>query len=255
MSLLVNDKGESSAENEVPDDEIPSWNSDQNGHHKIGDQLSVSQRSELQNILDEFADVLQDKPGRTTIVEHTINTGMANPVRLPPYRVPHAYREMVESELKEMLDSGIIEPSVSQWSASMVLVKKKDRSLRICVDYRRLNSVSQVDAYPMPRVDELLDRLGKANFISTMDLTRGYWQVLVAEQDRHKTAFNSPVGFFQFRVMPFGLQGAPATFQRMMDRLLTGAYEFAAAYLDNLVIYSSMWSDHLHHIHSMLQRL
>ena len=255
LSLLVNDTGESSAENEVPDDEIPSWNSDQNGHPKIGDQLSVSQRSELQNILDEFADVLQDKPGRTTIVEHTINTGMANPVHLPPYRVPHAYREMVESELKEMLDSGIIEPSASQWSASMVLVKKKDRSLRICIDYRRLNSVSQVDAYPIPRVDELLDRLGKANFISTMDLTRGYWQVPVAEQDRHKTAFNSPVGFFQFRVMPFGLQGAPATFQRMMDRLLTGAYEFAAAYLDDLVIYSSTWSDHLHHIHSMLQRL
>ena len=100
--------------------------------------------------------MLQDKLGRIIIVEHTINTGMANPVRLPPYRVPHAYREMVESELKEMLDSGVIEPSVSQWSASMVLVKKKDGSLRIC-------SVSQVDAYPMPRVDELLDRLGKAN--------------------------------------------------------------------------------------------
>ena len=88
-----------------------------------------------------------------------------------------------------------------------------------------------------------------------MDLTRGYWQVPVAKQYRHKTAFNSPVGFFQFRVMPFGLQGAPATLQRMMDRLLTGAYEFAAAYLDDLVIYSSTWSDHLHHIRSMLQRL
>ena len=241
-SFLVSDTGESSAENEVPDDEIPSWNSNQNGYPKIGDQLSVSQRCELQKLLDEFTDVLKDKPGRTTIVEHTINTGMANPVRLPPYRVPHAYREMVESELKEMLDNGIIEPSASQWSASMVLVKKKDGSLRICVDYRRLNSVSQVDAYPMPRVDELLDRLGKANFISTMDLTRGYWQVPVAERDRHK-------------VMPFGLQGAPATFQRMMDRLLTGAYDFAAAYLDDLVIYSSTWSDHLHHIRSMLHRL
>ena len=112
-----------------------------------------------------------------------------------------------------------------QWS---LIVTKKDGSLRICVDYRRLNSVSQVDAYPMPRVDELLDRLGKANFISTMDLTQGYWQVPVAEQDRHKTVFNSPLGFFQFRVMPFRLQGAPATFQRMMDWLLTGAYKFAA---------------------------
>ena len=149
-SFLVSDTGESSAENEVPDDEIPSWNSDQNGYLKIGDQLSMSQRCESQKLLDEFTDVLKDKPGRTTIVEHTINTDMANPVCLPPYRVPHAYREMVESELKEMLDNGIIEPSASQWSASMVLVKKKDGSLRICVDYRRLNSVSQVDAYPMP---------------------------------------------------------------------------------------------------------
>ena len=252
-SFLVKDIEECSTENDLPDDEIPSWNSGQNGQHKIGDQLSVSQKNELQQILNEFADVLQDKPGRTTIVEHTINTGTANPVRLPPYRVPHAY--MVESELKEMLDGGIIEPSASQWSASMVLVTKKDGSLRICVDYRRLNSVSQVDAYPMPRVDELLDRLGKANFIATMDLTRGYWQVPVAEQDRHKTAFNSPFGFFQFRVMPFGLQGAPATFQRMMDQLLTGAYKFAAAYLDDLVIYSSTWSDHLQHICLILKKL
>ena len=125
--------------------------SDQDGHPKIGDhdQLSKSQRCELQKLLDEFTDLLKDKPGRTTIVEknHTINTDMANPVHLPPYRVPHVYREMVESELKEMLDNGIIESSASQWSASMVLVKKKDGSLRICVDYRRLNSV---DAYPMP---------------------------------------------------------------------------------------------------------
>ena len=107
----------------------------------------------------------------------------------------------------------------------------------------------------MPRVDELLDRLGKANFRSTMDLTRGYWQVPVAQQDQHKTAFNSPFGFFQFRVMPFGLQGAPATFQRMMDRLLIGAYKFAAAYLDDLVIYSSTWSDHLQHICLILKKL
>ena len=170
-SFLVRDMEECGIENDLPDDGIPSWNSGQNGQPTIGKQLSVSQRNELQQTLDEFTDVLQDKPGRTTIVEHTINTGTANPVCLPPYRVPHAYRDNVESELKEMLDSGIIKPSTSQWSASMVLVKKKDKSLRICVDYRRLNSVSQIDAYPMPRVDELLDRLGKANFISTMDLT------------------------------------------------------------------------------------
>ena len=94
--------------------------------------------------------------------------------------------------------------------------------LRLCVDYRHLNRVSRVDDYPMSRIDDLLDHLGNAKFISTMDLTRGYWQVPVAEKDRDKTAFHSPFGFFQFRMMPFGLQGAPATFQRMIDCLLHG---------------------------------
>ena len=90
-----------------------------------------------------FVDVLQDKPGSTSTVEDTIDTGTANPVRLPPYRVPHVYGDMVESELKDMLENGIIEPSASQWSAPMLLVQKKDDSLRLCVDYRRLNSTSQ----------------------------------------------------------------------------------------------------------------
>ena len=132
------------------------------------------QQSNLWKLLSEFVDVLQDKPGSTSTVEHTIDTGITSPVHLPPYRVPHAYRDMVESELKDMLENGIVNPSASQWSAPMVLVQKKDGSLRLCVDYRRLNSVSKIDAYPMPQVDELLDRHGKAHFISTMDLTRGY---------------------------------------------------------------------------------
>ena len=111
-----------------------------------------------------------------------------------------------------MLEQGIIEPSSSAWSAP--IVKKKDGALRLCVDYRRLNGVSKADAYPMPRVNDLIDRLGKSCFVSTMDLTRGYWQVPVA---RYKTAFTTPFGLYQFNVMPFGLQGAPATFQRLMD--------------------------------------
>ena len=123
------------------------------------------------------------------------------------------------------------------------------------MDYRRLNSVLQIDVYPMPRVDELLDCLGKAYFISTMDLTRGYWQVPVAVKDRHKTAFSSPFGFFQFQMMPFGLQGAPATFQRMMDSLIHGAHDFTAVYLDDLVIYSTTWEDHLYHLQTVLLRL
>ena len=150
-------------ESELLDYDMPSWNSSQEGQPKIGKQLSAAQQNSLQQLLNEFTDVLQDRPGKTTIVEHTINTGTATPVSKPPYQVPHAYRGMVEAELKEMLDSGIIEPSASHWSAPIMLVKKKDGSLRLYVDYCRLNSVSQIDAYSMPRVDELLVRLGKAN--------------------------------------------------------------------------------------------
>ena len=124
-------------------------------------------------------------------------------LKQPPYRLPHAYRDEVLKELAEMEKEGVIEPSMSEWASPMVLVKKKDGSLRMCVDYRRLNSVSRADACPMPRIDELIDRLGKAQYISTMDLSHGYWQVPVGAASQDKTAFVTPRGLFQFRVMPF----------------------------------------------------
>ena len=136
--------------------------------------------------------------------------------------------------------------------APIVLVKKKDGTLRFCVNYRKLNSLSQSDAYPMPRIDQLIDRLGQAKYVTTLDLTRGYWQVSVAENARVKTAFVTPFGLYQFRVMPFGLQGTPATFQRMMDQLLRGLEEYEAAYLDNLVIYSDSLEDHMLHLAKVL---
>ena len=115
-----------------------------------------------------------------------------------------------------------------------MLVKKSDRSLRLCVDYRRLNQVSVSDAYPMPRVDDLINCVGKSTYISTLDLTRGYWQVPVAPKDQPKTAFSTPFELYQFNTMPFGLKKAPATFQRLMDRVIHGL-DFAAAYSDDLI--------------------
>ena len=154
-----------------------------------------------------------------------------------------------------MKASGVIEPSTSDWAAPIVVVRKKDGGIRLCVDFRRLNSVSRMDAYPMPRIDELLDQIGKARYITTLDLTRGYWQVPVAVDARPKTAFTTPLGLYQFKVMPFGLSGAPATFQRLMDQLLQGLDGSVAAYLDDIVVYSNSWEEHKGHIRTMLARL
>ena len=237
------------------EDDIPEWRGSEKGEPTVGNQLSAVQKSQLNNMLEKFSDVMSSTPGRTAEMEHQVTTTGTRPVRLPPYRLPHAYRDLVEKEIKEMLVAGVIEPSSSEWASPIVLVDKKDGTLRLCVDYRRLNAESLADAYPMPRIDDLIDRLGKAKFITTLDLTRGYWQVPMAKASRHLTAFTTPFGLFQFRVMPFGLQGAPATFQRLMDKVLQGLEEYAAAYIDDLVIHSTTWEEHLTEIQTVFQRL
>ena len=116
--------------------------------------------------------MLRGTPGKTTMAEHAIDTGDSRPVCLHPYRVPHAYRDEVQRQVSEMLEEGVVEPSTSDWAAPIVLVRKKDGTLRFCVDYRKLNSQSKVDPYPMPRVDELIDKLGCAKFLTMLDLAR-----------------------------------------------------------------------------------
>ena len=164
-------------------------------------------------------------------------------------------REKVLEELEGMERDGIIEKSESEWTSPLVVVTKKDGGIRLCVDYRKLNQVTKFDAYPMPRVEELLDEIGNAQFISTLDLAKGYWQVPVSKEDREKTVFVSPKGLYQFITMPFGLSGAPATFQRMMDSVLMGTEAFAGVYLDDIVIYCKTWQDHLAHLRVVFQRL
>ena len=236
-------------------DDIVTWTNGAEGDVIINPDLSVQQQADIQNIISRFKTVFQDEPGRTETTSIEIVTGDASPVHLPPYQLPKSRHETVRGEIKQLLQAGIIKPSTSPWASPIVLVPKRDGTLRLCVDYRCLNKVTRPDPFPMPRIDDLLDGLGSAEYITTLDLTKGYWQVPVHPNSQQKTAFVTPFGKYEFLTMPFGLVGAPATFQRLMNEILADISTFTAAYLDDTVIFSRSWPEHLNHITEVLQRL
>uniref|UniRef100_W8B595 RNA-directed DNA polymerase n=1 Tax=Ceratitis capitata TaxID=7213 RepID=W8B595_CERCA len=197
-----------------------------------------------------------NNPGRTNVVKHCIDTGGARPIRQAPRSVPLAKRDTVGQIIKEMSESGVIEPSASPWSSPVVLVKKKDGQLRFCVDYRRLNDVTKKDSYPLPRIDDTLDSLTGTEWFSTLDLKSGYWQVEMSEEDKEKTAFSVGNGLWQFTVMPFGLCNAPATFERLMDHVLKGLHwKTCLVYLDDIIVLGKSFDEHLRNLEEVFQRV
>ncbi|KAG8199258.1 hypothetical protein JTE90_003683 [Oedothorax gibbosus] len=155
-----------------------------------------------------------------------------------------------------MQTNDIIEPSSSPWASPIVLVRKKDGTTRFCVDYRLLNDVTKKDSYPLPRIDETLDTLVGNHWFTTLDLKSGYWQVEIHPDDKEKTAFTTGHGLWQFKVMPFGLCNAPATFERLMETVLRGlSYEACLVYLDDIVIVGKEFNDHLINIRKVLTKL
>ena len=187
----------------------------------IDPSLQGGKRGKLKNLLLEFSDVFDENLGHTTILTHEVNTGNSAPIKQHPRRIPFAHRDESERQIADMLDKGIIRESTSPWSSPIILVKKKDGEMRFCIDYRKLNSVTIGQAHPLPRVDDILDSLGDAQYFSTLDLKSAYWQISVDEKDPHKTAFVTQGGLFEFNRMPFGLVNAPTTFQRVMDLVLS----------------------------------
>lgn len=193
--------------------------------------------------------------GCTNLITHDIPLTDNIPIRQRYRRIPPSDYDEIRAHIRKLLDSQVIRESCSPYASPIVLVRKKDGSLRLCVDYRLLNSKTRKDAFPLPRIEESLDALSGAQWFSTIELASGYHQVAVAEQDKMKTAFCTPFGLFEFHRMPFGLCNAPSTFQRLMERMFGDQNcHSVLLYLDNVIVFSSTVEQHLSRLDLVLSR-
>ncbi|KAK3092929.1 hypothetical protein FSP39_008989 [Pinctada imbricata] len=206
---------------------------------KLG-HLTVHQKEEVHQLMREYTTIFPDVPKKTNASHHDVIVGDASPIKQHPYRLNPIKLQYMRKEIQYMLENDIIEPSNSDWSSPCILVPKPDGTYRLCTDFRKVNSVTKTDSYPIPRIDDCIDKIGSAKFVSKFDLLKGYWQVPLTERAREISAFATPDGLYQYKVMPFGMKNAPATFQRMIHSLLNHL-EGCEAY----IIYSDTWNDHL----------
>ncbi len=216
-------------------------------------------RAETAGILADYSDVfgeeLQKPPDRS--FDHLIELvpGSTPPCR-PTYRMSPTENDEVNRQLDALLASGVIRPSSSAFGAPVLLTKKKDGTWRFCVDFRALNAITIKDKYPLPRIDELFDRLQGARYFSKLDLLSGYWQIRVAESDIHKTAFRTRYGSYEWLVLPMGLTNAPATFMRLMNNIFRPYLDkFVVVFLDDILIYSRTLAEHRKHVRLVLDSL
>ena len=218
------------------------------------------QEEQLSTLLTQYQDVFSrgsEDMGRTTLVEHSIPVAEGTrPIRQPPRRLGSEKEAEAEKQVQELLGKGLIEPANGAWGSPVVLVRKKDNSWRFCIDYRRLNSVTRQDAYPLPRIDESLDALAGSRFFSTLDLVSGYWQVPLDADAQEKSAFVTRSGLWKWKVLPFGLTSAPATFQRLMEQVVHGLHwKTLLLYLDDIIVIAPDFETHLERLGEVLGRL
>ena len=225
----------------------------------VPEHLSPIQQQQLKDLFQEFSDIIsqgEDDLGCTPLLQHTTETkGLS--LRQPYCRQnPAVWREEM-AQIQQMLTSCVIGPPNSPWASPVVMVKKKDGSLRFCVDFWQLNAAIIKDAHPLSRIDDLLKALHGARWFSTLDLKSGYWQVPIQERGKEKTAFRTSGGqLFEFNQVPFGLCNAPATFSCLMDRVLAGLHwETCLFYLDDIIVFAATWEEHLDRLRQVFERL
>lgn len=218
--------------------------------------LSPSRKSELFEVIMKFQSVFDGELKRSRVGVHEIKLKPSVQRKQPHlYKVPEALKPKVERQVAELLEKDLIEPSTAEIVYPIVCVAKKDGTIRLCCDYRGLNAESQLSPFPMQNSEQLRFKAGAAQYLTTLDILKGYWEIPLAEDSRELTSFVSPKGQYQWKVMPFGLSGAPATFQRIMNQILRPHSDFTESFLDDIIIYSNTWTDHLKHIEAVLRTL
>ncbi|MCO5596399.1 hypothetical protein L7F22_050460 [Adiantum nelumboides] len=203
----------------------------------------------LQQYSDCFSDSLPSQLPPERLEDHAIDlVPGSSPPNRPSYRVSAAQPKEIMSQVEELLEKGLIQPSSSPFCSPVLLVQKKDGSWRMCIDYRALNKNTIKNRFPIPRIDDILDKLEGAAMFSRIDLKSGYHQIRIRSEDVHKTAFRTTFGLYKFLVMPFGLTNAPATFNRMMDRIFRPHQQFVGTFFDDMIVYSKNEEEHRHHL-------
>ena len=217
--------------------------------------LSPSQTKDICTLLHKYSEVFGDHPQRSTLISHDVQLlPGTSPIRQAPYRLNPQKRHQMQKEVGYLLDQGLAVPSKSPWASPCLLVPKEDGQQRFCTDYRRVNAVTVPDAYPLPRVDDLIDEVGQARYITKLDLLKGYYQIPLTEDAQQISAFITPFGLFQYLVAPFGMRNCPATFQRAMNTLVQGL-EGVSVYIDDVLLFSDSWEQHTRQLAELLRRL
>ena len=219
--------------------------------------LSRKQQADLCSVLTKHHAWPQSGQWSTThLVEHPIDLQGAHPVRQRPYQVPETKKQQIAKEIQKTLLSNVIRPSCSPWSSPLLLLGKPNGEFRFCIYFRPLSAETKKDAYPLPRIDETLDALGKAVWLTTLGLQSGFWQIPVQDSDIEKIALATHHGHREFSVMPFGLANAPAKFQRLMDLVSSGLHwTQCLVYLDNVVVFAAREEEHMQRLDLVLGRI
>ena len=217
--------------------------------------LDSDKRLELKQLILEYEHLFPDFPSRTDKIFHDVDIiDGSKPVKQHPYRMNPVKQQCLREEVQYLLDNDFIEPSQSEWSSPCILVPKPDGTFRMCTDYRKVNSVTKTDTFPIPRIDDCIDNIGHAKYVTKFDLLKGFWQIPMTDKAKEVSAFVTPDGLFQYKVMPFGMKNSPATFQRLVNRLISNL-DGCKAYIDDAIIYSEEWQQHLQIIRIFFDRL